>query len=62
MLLYLTPAYRSNVQSCPPILLKFKKKTSRFLIKHVTREIADVRDLAGNEIALASSPGIIGEM
>ena len=50
MLLYLTLAYRSNVglQSCPSILLKFKKKTSHFLIKHVTREIADVRDLAGN--------------
>ena len=31
-------------------------------LKHVRREIADVRDLAGNKIASASSPGIIGEM
>ena len=38
------------------------KKPSHFLIKHVTREIADVRDLAGNWIASASSPGIIREM
>ena len=50
-----------NVQSCPSILLKFKKKTSHFLIKHVTREIADVRYLAGNSIAAACSPGTIGE-
>ena len=34
-------------QSCPSILLK-KKITSHFFTKHVTKEIADVRDLAGN--------------
>ena len=48
MLLYLILAYRSNVQSIMSIYSTEIKKTSNFFTKHVTKEIADVRDLAGN--------------